>query len=293
MNVDKKGFDALWAGRGARGVAALGGLLLACQGASAQFGSGFEAPTYAGDPNGIVLNGQDFFYQPVPGSDSFLVFTYAGNALGLPANPTGGDQFVGATGPGGGVFARSQRDIPYGDGTGVWTASFDVAITYLGQLPAVQNIGSFSSQLFPDEATFIALSRWTDPATAANWNADYVWFDNLGNQLIEEVPDPGFQGLQTNHWYRWSTSFDLDSNLITQVSITDLDSGDTATHNPVGRYLWGGAGGAPPPTGFRFFAGGSDGGGNTLGFDNLVVIPGPGALALLALGGLIARRRRR
>ena len=58
-------------------------------------------------------------------------------------NPTGGLQFAAGTGPGGTIFARSQRDIVYGDGTGLWTASFDIASTFVGQLPAAQNVGSF------------------------------------------------------------------------------------------------------------------------------------------------------
>ena len=66
----------------------------ACQAASAQFETGFEAPTYTGSPFGTILNGQDTFYQPEPGSETFLVYEYAGNSLGLPQNPGGGDQFA-------------------------------------------------------------------------------------------------------------------------------------------------------------------------------------------------------
>ena len=279
--------------RGVGRAICCGVVLLAWQTASAQFESGFEAPTYVGDADGEILNGQDFFYQPVPGSDSFLVYTYAANALGLPQNPRGGDQFVGGTGPGTDVFARSQRDITYGDGTGTWTATFDVAITYTG-VPGdnVQNIGSFSTSVFPEEATFIALSTWTNAGDATSWNADYVWFEADGTQVIEQVNDPDFQGLSSEHWYRRSTTFDLDTNEILEVSITDLTTNVTATNNPVGRYLFGGVGGAPTPTGFRFFAGGQVDG-NTMGFDNLSIVPGPAALPLLALAALIARRRRR
>ena len=273
----------------------LGVSLWACPAANAGFTTGFEAGTYNGSPSGVTLNGQDLFYQPVEGSDSYLVYTYAGNALGFPQNPTGGAQFAGATGHGGAVFARSQRDVSYGDGTGLWSFSFDIAVTYTGELPSAQNIGSFSSQLFPDEATAIALARWSDPDTAANWNADYVWFDAAGGQQIEEVSDPNFQNLQTNHWYRWSTTFDFDSNLITEVSITDLTTNQTFTNNPVDRYLFGGAAGAPTPTGFRLFAGATGVDGNTLGFDNVMInaVPAPATLALLALTGLAGRRRRR
>lgn len=275
---------------------ALSVLLIAAGSASAQYSQDFNGLN--GSAGGTVLTGQDGFYIP-DGTDSvdFDVYTYDGNTMGLPQNPDGGTQFAGGIGPGapGGVntFARAQRDLPYGDGTGVWTATFDIAATYMGQLPAVQNLGSLSTQVFPDEATFIALARWNDLNTADSWNADYVWFDAAGTQLIEEVGDPGFLGLDAERWYRWSTTFDLDTNLILEVSIMDIISGDVSTNNPVDRYLFGGAAGAPSPTGLRLFAGGSGQDGNALGFDNLSITPEPTTLALLALGGVALIRRRR
>ena len=172
--------------------------------------------------------------------------------------------------------------------------AFDIAATFTGQLPSAQNLGSFSTQLFPAERTYIALARWVDPATAVEWNADYVWYDAGGAQLLESVADPGFQNLAVNHWYRWSTTFDLDTNQILEVSLTDISGGGgTVTHNPVGRYLVGGsAGGAPPPSGYRFFGGAAGVAGNTLGWDNVTIIPAPGSLLLLGLGALALRRRR-
>ncbi len=252
-------------------------VLVAGQPATAQESFDFEDPPYTGSAGGTVITGQDGFYIPVPDSQDGLVYTYADNALGLPGNPSGGGnlQFAGVTGGDPELpvpFARAQRDVVYGDGTGVWTVSFDIAATYIGVLPSAQNVGSFSTQIFPDEATFIALARWTDPATAANWNADYVWFDAAGAQLTETVPDPGFQDLAVAHWYRWSTTFNLDTNQILQVSITDLTTNVTSTNSPVGRYLVGGAGGgAPPPSGFRLFGGSTGAEGNTLAFDNISI----------------------
>lgn len=247
-------------------------MLVVGQVASAQYTSDFEKGLYAGSAEGTIITGQDGFYIPVADSQNGMVYTYTDNILGIPQNPNGGSQFAGVTGGDIGLpqpFARAQRDIVYGNGTGTWTASFDIAITFNGNLPTAQNIGSFSTQVFPNEATFIALATWTDPATAANWNADYVWFDAAGTQLIESVNDPGFQNLQVNHWYRWSTTFDLDTNLITEVALTDLTTNTTVTNNPVGKYLWGGSAGAPSPTGFRLFAGSNTVEGNTLGFDNV------------------------
>ena len=245
------------------------------QPASAQFSSDFESPLYTGSAAGTIITGQDGFYIPVLDSHDGLVYTYAGNALGIPANPSGGgQQFAGVTG---GLadpvaFARAQRDLAYGAGTGVWTISFDIAATYLGVLPSADNIGSFSTQLFPGEATYISLVTWTDPDTATNWDASYVWFDTQGNQVTDLIDDPGFQGLDTEHWYRWSTTFNLDTNQILQVSMTDLTTNITSTSSPSGRYLEGGAaGGTPPPSGFRLFGGSNVAGaeGNTLAFDNV------------------------
>ncbi len=228
---------------------------------------------YDASPDGVDLNGQGGFYNPdPPNSVSGKVYTYKDNVLGIPDNPSGGgNNFVGSTGPAGGKFSRSQKDQKYGEGTGKWVVAFDIAGVYLGDLPSAQNLGSLSTQTFPGDATFIALARWSDPNTAENWNADVVWFNAGGTQLIEVIPDAGFQNLKTKHWYRWTWEFDLDSYKITKVSIEDLSTGVTATYEPPDRYLFGGEGGAPPPDGFRYFAGASGVAGNTLAFDNLFI----------------------
>jgi hypothetical protein len=247
-------------------------LLLAAGQATAQHSADFEGLNAS--PDGVQLNDQDGYYNPdPPNSVSCLVYTYDGNVLGLPQNGGGSEQFVGCTGPAGNRFARSQKDVPYGDGTGQWVASMDVAITFTGNLPTAQNTGSFSTQLHPNAATMILLARWTDPNTAQTWNADAVWFSATNVQLIEALPDNRFQNLAIDHWYRWSLKFDLDTNLVLSISITDLDTNETATYEPVDRYLWGGSAGAPPPTGLRFFAGATANAGNTTCWDNLEIAP--------------------
>ncbi len=249
--------------------------------AQAQYETGFEAPTYTAN---MDLNGQDEFFNPVPATSiSFTVNLYSDNPLGIPAPPTGGgEQFALGTGPAGNplVFARSQRPAPYGDGTGVWTVAYDIYVTFTGTLPTAQNVGSFSTQDFvvPNgDRTCIMLTTWTDPNTAATWDADMVWFNAANTQLQEKMPNTGFQNLAVNHWYRrWMTT-DLDTNQVTEVGITDLTTNVSVVHNPTDRYLFGGsAGGPPPPDGFRLFAGGSVAG-NTMAFDNVSISqPGPG-----------------
>ena len=270
----------LWLWRSLRGIAPVTAILLLCGAANAQWSSGFESPTYTASAAGDDLNGQDGFYNPDPAASvTALTYTYVGNLLGMPPNPGGGDQFVGATGPDGtpAMYVRSQRDISYGSASGLWRVSFDVAATYVGVLPATDNIGSFSTQpldtVTPANAGILMLARWSDPATATHWNADYIYWPASGSYLYGTVPDAGFQNLPVNHWYRWTTIWDFDTNLIVEVQLTDLTTGDTSTAQPVGWYLSGGSAGLPPPTGFRFFAGSSIAG-NTMAFDNLVIEPG-------------------
>ena len=118
------------------------------------------------------------------------------------------------------------------------------------------------------------LATWVNTASADAWNADLVYYDAAGIQISGPVPDPGFQNLQINHWYRWSATFDFDSNRIGELKIEDLTTGATATHNPSDWYLQGGAAAIfPVPTAIRMFAGSSTVVGNTVAFDNVSITP--------------------
>jgi hypothetical protein len=243
-----------------------GGLLLAEGASAAQYD--FEPP-YAADPSGLPLNGQEFWYNPSPEmSVSFNVYTYAGNTLGLPANPTGGKQFAGGTGPGGGMFARSQHDKVNGPGA-CWEYAYDFAAKFVGTPPALNNIGSFSKQPLPND--YIHLLTWVPGLEGVSYNAWYLAHDAAGVQFLQPglSPGPAWDGLEVSHWYRATTIVDLASNRITEVRIKDLVTGTETIVNPADWYLEGGVtGSTAPATSFRLFAGSPEVG-NVAAFDNV------------------------
>ncbi len=253
-------------------LAVLGLCWVAATPATAQIlQTGFESPDYQGSAQGVVVTGQQGWYVPnVPGSTDQSVFTYDSNALGLPTNTFGELQFLGANVTGSDL-ARAQLDFDFSVAS-VWTASYDVAAGFNGTPPAMDFVGSFSLQDSLVARYFIAVNGWVPGMEGTQWIAAYIVFDAGGGQIGPLIPGPQWQNLAVNHWYRESTTFDFNSNSITVVSITDLDTGNTATFAPSGWYLAGGAGGGglPLPTGLRFFVGGGSPG-NIQGYDNVLV----------------------
>jgi len=268
-------------------VTSLAVAVLACALASAQYQTGFEPPTFTGSAAGTILTGQDAFYIPAGTvSTDQLVFTYAGNALGIPAHPTGGGtQFVAAESPGGGTYPRGQRDITW-TSTGQWLVSYDVCAAYDGDPnQTVNNIGSFSVQPYVTPSTaeaYIHLASWTAPGTGdLTWQAGYIASNAAGGEDPQpgRFPGPEWQGLSLYTWYRFTTLIDFDANLIIEASITNLSTGASTTVDlsDQGYYLSGSDGGTQP-TGFRFFCGGAQAvglPGNIIAWDNLYIGPPP------------------
>jgi hypothetical protein len=244
--------------------------------ARAEYITGFEE--LLGSAGGELLTGQDGYYLPVTGSTDFLVYTYEGNALGLPQNPTGEDQFIGCMGPGNSVYGRAQRDLSF-DVCPVWVIAWDFAATYLGVAPSAQNVGSFSIRNEPLAIShYIHLFTWVDPDNPTLFNAFYLGYDAGGTQFLQPGETPGFMwmDLSINHWYRAWTKVDLAANMIVECGIMDLSTGMFEVQSPVGWYLVGGsAGAAGPPLSIRFFAGTSTISGNTTAFDNVDIHPEP------------------
>lgn len=168
----------------------------ACGWCLADITTGFERPEVTGSAAGTVLTGQDGWYIPVAGSNDSLAMTYAGNALGIPANPTGGEQcLVGRSNADvvANAFARAQRDHDFSAG-GTWTAAFDIAVAFNGTLPSAPNLGSFSLQPSTTTRAWQSLYNWVDNNTADAWNCAFLPYDANGVQAAQPgvLPDPAF-----------------------------------------------------------------------------------------------------
>src|SRR5690606_33933203 len=126
--------------------------------AQAQFSTDMEGLTASAA--GEVLTGQDGYYVPVVGSADFLAYTYMDNALGIPQNPEGGDQFVAGEGAASPAAARAQRDITWPTGTVEVTYDLLAAYTDPAGVDPTNNVGRFSIQPYPGSASAIVLSSW-------------------------------------------------------------------------------------------------------------------------------------
>lgn len=245
------------------------GILVLPLTAFAQYSQDFEGLN--GSAPGVILTGQDAYYLPdASGDTDFLVYTYAGNVLGIVQNPEGGAQFIAGSGPGdGGVtYARAQRNVTFG--SGVWTLWYDFCGIYTSVAPGSNNLGSFSMRQ-ASNTEHINLFTWVDPNNPTAINSTYIPYDVNGTQfpIPGTPPGPAWSNLSPNHWYRCRTVIDLDQNLITEVGIRDLSGGDESVYDPTGWYLFGGAQGVMPDA-IRFFGGGGTPG-NTTAWDNMVV----------------------
>lgn len=240
------------------------------------YSTDFEAPAFTGSAAGTLLTGQDGFYlAPVAGSIDWNVHTYAGNPYGVPANPLGGSQFIACQSQGGTALGRAQRPQTFTSNT-YWRWSFDFCGNFLGAAPpAAEYIGSFSLQPSTTNANFNILLSWGANTTApVLFNIATQVYNAAGTaQAIAPVPDPAWQNLPVNQWYRMEWTWDFATNRVIQGKLTDLTTFTTATFNPPPDwYLLGGAAGAPLPTDFRFFAGGATAG-NVFAADNFAIEP--------------------
>ena len=252
----------------------------------------FEPPTYSGAVQGLALNGQNGFINPVPASSvSANVHVLTGNSLQLPGNSAGGSQFAGARGPGDGNFVRSQTptsfassstnscsvsaDCAAGDvcrsgacvAPTAWRICFDLAVANDGPRPAAPVIGSLSL-LSGTSNVMIARANWSDPETAQNWDAGYDLYDAAGVTATAVCRS----GLSTGSWWRWCTTINLQNNRVLNCSLESLGASTSSASGAVinDRFLIGGSAAAAAPNSLRLFVGGSSAiAGNSMGFDNV------------------------
>lgn len=261
--------------------------------AQAQYSTGFEPPEFSGSADGVPLNGQGGYYQGNPNYDSPNVYTYVDNPLGVPSNPTGDSQFVGLLDDNTRCTTYYQEGL-YGDGTGDWVISFDMAADFVGDLPDNPMPGQFCNNPYGDYEvrsfrlvpTF--MNEYGQPSD--EWT---LW---LQAATEDGGQTPFFYCPFTNHirghWYNVSTHLSFETNEISSIEITDLETGGTEVWDIPGAYVYGGADSTLPlSNGIMVYAGGAACG-NVLAIDNISITPEPGSLVLLALGACMVLRRR-
>lgn len=274
-----------------------------CAVSFAQYSDNFESETgsAAGTliTNGFGGTGQNGWYNPLSGSVDGSVYTYAGNALGMVANPNGSNQFLGMNVTTANGTVRSQHDVSFAAG-GVWTIGFDFNGRFVGTPPAADNLGSVSLQPSGTSNYFQTIYQWASPidntANASNFSANIGHFAAAGGAIVFDSPGAAWQSLPVNHWYHQTVTWDFGTGLILDTTLADLTAGGPVNDfQPTGWYLAGGAsnvGALAAPTAVRFFASGAAG--DEMGYDNLTVtpVPEPATIVLLA-GGLALLRKRR
>ncbi len=225
----------------------------------------------AGQPAGNPVANQ--FFSPA-GSTAFNAFTYAGNVLGIPANSTGGAQFVSGSASAAGP-ARGQRDGVTYPLTGIVRVSVDVCFNYQGILPTAQNLASLSLATYgappaSTNRTAILLFTWNDINTATGWGLNMVGTNAANSAAVQvAITDPAFQNLPVNTWHRVEWELDFTTNQVLAIRVKPVGAtcwSGAVSFAPGSLFLNGGATPAGTPAGFRFFSGGAVG--NTSAWDN-------------------------
>jgi hypothetical protein len=276
------------------------GIAALCTVSFAQFSDNFESET--GSSGGTLITtgfgggGQNGWYNPLSGSVDGSVYTYAGNTLGMSANPNGSNQFLGEDVTTLNGTVRAQHAVTFSGG--VWTLSYDFNGNFNGTPPSAENLGSVSLQPSATANYFQTIYQWgNNVSTASAFNANIGHFASTGGTIVFDSPGAAWTNLTLNHWYHQTVSWDFASGLITDTTLRDITAGgSTNDFQPTGWYLSGGANnslGLAAPTDVRFFA--SGGAGDIMGYDNLNVapVPEPATMAVLGIGALALIRRRR
>ena len=232
------------------------------------YSTGFES--FSASAAGTPCAGQDGFYVPATSTSiDGSIYTYAGNALGIAANPSGGANFFAGTSTGT-FYPRADRAVGLPSGGRV-RIDFDVCVSFVGTAPVTNNVGSVSLQPAGTARIANLVARWPTgaPTPPTTWDADVM----TGASVLVNIGDPDFQGLPVGVWHRWGCTIDLTTSEYIEFRITNGSTGLLTTFRPAaGTMLLSNPTGSIP-TGFRLFAGGGEG--NTFAVDNLTIAEPP------------------
>lgn len=230
---------------------------------------GFESPTYNGTSTGVILSGQQGWINPTPGLPDFKVYRYPGNVLGFSANSLGQGQFIAAVCGANQAYARTEKPVAF-SASDVWTVSYLMNAKFNGGVPATNNIAKFSLQPAETAMSFNATAQWPNGSSPTQWHYGYEVADLAGTMTGSNVyPNSAWRFLNANQWYRFSTTFDLDTRELLYTTITNLATGVTTAKQPEAWYLTNGS----DPSRVRFFVGGTTFG-NAIAVDHFNVTPG-------------------
>jgi len=253
---------------------------------------GFEGdngtlPTYPG----VLADG---WYVPNIGGDSPSAHLYSDFAsLGLTAPQGGGNNFLALTGSNAGLYQRAQTNVDFGSAS-TWTISYDI-------LNVSSNASGTFGGFFPvstnrNFAAFGAYAEWDN--ASPTWSALYSVYDADGDPLNNGnwvSPGAAWTGLLQGQWYVESTTFDVTTDKILSLSITDMNTNSTTTASPADWYM---SNGSDPLSGVNAIRFTGFEKGSSMLIDNVTLegtdAPEPATLGLIGLGfvalGILRRR---
>ncbi|MBX3384930.1 MAG: hypothetical protein KF864_15645, partial [Phycisphaeraceae bacterium] len=234
---------------------------------------GPEGCAFDFEPSRLVLgtlDGQHGFLSA--GVDSFFdVFHTIGNPLGLPMNPEGGVQCVGAfSQPPGGPESRISRHTPCL--TGRRDVSFDTGIQFFnpGSEPftgwVILGVSLPDQTHIPGAAIGLYRLNPADPASPLAVFIRASSFD--GDELISiiETPLP-----PESQWLRIRLGVDFDLNRLLDININALSTGEEVSMTLDDHFLAGGVSPMGPTTHFGLVV--APDGSYAMGFDNIRIEP--------------------
>jgi hypothetical protein len=213
----------------------------------------------------------------LPGFNSVAVDVTTGQAHG----GTQAIEFTGVPGGGNDVISQVQHVGMLNGAAGApltWIESFAVYVPSTLEDPRALRVEPFNN--FPGQGFMYQLAVYT-LGGGAYWRPELNNGGGVFNDLRDELGKP--EGFETDRWWTVSITADGANHVITAVSIAD-DFGGVFSASGLSEPF--GLGLADRPERLNYF--GADG----VFLDDVSVIPEPGAVALLLLGGLVLLRRR-